>query len=162
MTDDRRSTADRGQQTTTSRPRSSVFRRTALHIRSHHADTIRAHWPRTWRNVSGYNLNYLLPWFPSTPPLWPPDLLTPNSLTPNSLTPNSLTPNSLTPNSLTPNIINLAPLFAGSEGTLGIIRTAKLRLVRKPAHTILAVLAYDSIAEAAEATPDLLELVPSA
>ncbi len=121
---------------------SSVFHRTALHIRENHADAIRAHWPRTWRNVAGYNLNYLLPWFPSTPPLWPPDLLTLNPLTSNSL--------------------NLAPLFAGSEGTLGIIRTAKLRLVRKPAHTILAVLAYDSIAEAAEATPGLLELGPSA
>ena len=58
--------------------------------------------------------------------------------------------------------INLAPLIAGSEGTLAIIRKAEIRLVPLPAHTVLAVLTYPSIADACDAVPALLELGPSA
>ena len=53
-------------------------------------------------------------------------------------------------------------MIAGSEGTLAIIRKAKIRLVPLPAHTILAVLTYPSIAAACDAVPALLELGPSA
>jgi Fe-S oxidoreductase len=53
-------------------------------------------------------------------------------------------------------------LLAGSEGTLAVIRRAKLNLVQKPKHTILAVLSYQSIGDACDDVPRLLTHRPSA
>lgn len=53
-------------------------------------------------------------------------------------------------------------VVCGSEGTLGIIVSAKLNLVPLPAHTGLAVLHFPSIAAALTATPHVLEHRPSA
>jgi FAD/FMN-containing dehydrogenase len=61
-----------------------------------------------------------------------------------------------------PEAINLAPLIAGSEGTLAVVGRAKVRLVQKPRHTILGVLSFSSIVEACEAVPGLLTHEPSA
>jgi FAD/FMN-containing dehydrogenase/Fe-S oxidoreductase len=117
----------------------------AIHlIRENHADEIRARWPKTWRNSAGYRLNYLLPWSPAIPPQWGDAPYPPISNPQSSIT------------------FNLAPLLAGSEGTLAVIRSATVRLVRKPAHTILGVLAYESIAAACDDVPRLLALQPSA
>ena len=44
--------------------------RSVNHIRQSYAADIQNAWPGTWRRVSGYNLNYLLPWSPATPPQW--------------------------------------------------------------------------------------------
>ncbi|MEW5828719.1 MAG: FAD-linked oxidase C-terminal domain-containing protein, partial [Chloroflexota bacterium] len=63
---------------------------------------------------------------------------------------------------LSPSSLNLAPLLAGSEGTLAIVRRATLNLVPKPRHTVLAVLAYDSVIAACEDVPRLLAFAPSA
>jgi len=52
--------------------------------------------------------------------------------------------------------------MAGSEGTLAIIRRAKIKLVPKPKHTILAVLAYQSNAAACDDVPRLLMHRPTA
>jgi Fe-S oxidoreductase len=52
--------------------------------------------------------------------------------------------------------------LAGSEGTLAVIRRAKVNLVPKPKHTVLAVLSYHSIAEACDDVPRLLAYNPSA
>lgn len=117
----------------------------AQRIRSEHAETIRAGWPRVWRNASGYNLNYLLPWFPTAPPFFVQHA---SRATPRS--------------SLSTSHIPLPTILAGSEGTLAVIRRATLRLVPLPRHTLLAVLAYPSIAEACDAAPALLEHSPSA
>lgn len=115
--------------------------RQALIIRQQHAESIRQGWPRTWRRASGYNLNYLLPWSPNRPPQWnqgnrpyPP---------------------------LKTDKINLAALLAGSEGTLGVIRRATVRLVPITQHTVLAVLAFDEIPAACDAVPKLLDTGPS-
>ena len=113
----------------------------ALDIRVKYADAIRESWPRTWRNSAGYRLNYLLPWSPSAPSQWTGRTY---------------------PGSLKSHNLNLAPLLAGSEGTLAIIRRATVSLVPKPKHTILAVLAYTSIAEACDDVPRLLLHGPSA
>lgn len=51
---------------------------------------------------------------------------------------------------------HLGRALVGSEGTLGVIVGATLRLVRPPAHTALAVLGFSGIAEAAEACPEIL------
>ncbi|PLC12004.1 dimethylmenaquinone methyltransferase [Kocuria flava] len=48
-----------------------------------------------------------------------------------------------------------AKAFAGSEGTCGIITRLTVRLVRKPAHTALAVLGFEDAFEAATAAPKL-------
>ncbi len=114
--------------------------RFALEIRRNHAETIRRNWPRVWRRASGYNLNTLLPWSPSVPPRWEGTAYPP----------------------LAGDHLNLAPLFAGSEGTLGVLRRVTLNLVKRPAHTVLGVLSYESIAAACDDTPRLLSLGASA
>ena len=116
--------------------------RAALRIRKDYRNEIIRTWPNTWRRASGYNLNYLIPWSSTTPPQWdfrqlpyPPIL---------------------------PNTLNLAPLLAGAEGTLGVIRKATLRLVPEKKHSILAVINFSSIVEACNQVTSILELRPSA
>jgi FAD/FMN-containing dehydrogenase/Fe-S oxidoreductase len=124
----------------------SKLSKTVFEIREKYADAIKQNFPRTWRNSAGYRLNYLLPWSPSTPPQW--------------------TQNegrwSVYDSQNTPQMVNLAPLLAGSEGTLAVIRRMKVNLVPKPGHTILAVLSYQSIADACDDVPRLLNFHPSA
>lgn len=105
-------------------------------IRERYVDSIKQNYPKSWRNSAGYRLNYLLSWSPSKPPQWNGDY--PISK------------------------LNLAPLLAGSEGTLAVIRKMKVNLVPKPKHTILGVLQYQSIEEACDDVPRLLEFNPSA
>jgi FAD/FMN-containing dehydrogenase/Fe-S oxidoreductase len=108
-------------------------------IRQHHAESIKQNYPRSWRNSSGYRLNYLLPFSPSKPPQWQGDYPAIHSSS-----------------------LVLHPLLAGSEGTLAVIRRMKVNLVPKPKHTILGVLSYSSIAAACDDVPRLLEFNPSA
>ncbi len=115
---------------------------TALHIRRDYADEIKRTWPHTWRRVSGYNLNYLLPWSAGFPPQWDTD----RQPYPPVL----------------PGTINLAPLLAGSEGTLAVIRTATIRLVPVKKQTILCVINFTNITEACDWVPTILDLSPSA
>ncbi|MEP7136830.1 MAG: FAD-linked oxidase C-terminal domain-containing protein [Chloroflexota bacterium] len=114
---------------------------TAMLIREKYAEAIRQNYPRSWRNSAGYRINYLLPWSPSAPPRWIGDAY---------------------PANLKPDTWNLAHLLAGSEGTLAVIRKLKVNLVPKPKHTVLGILAYDSIAEACDDVPRLLSHRPSA
>jgi len=57
---------------------------------------------------------------------------------------------------------NLAPLLAGSEGTLAIFLEAEIDLVPIPRYKALAVLAFDAYDDAFRSVPGLLELHPSA
>lgn len=113
----------------------------AVEIRGKYADAIKRSYPHSWRNSAGYRLNYLLPWSATTPPQWIGERY---------------------PANLQPAAFNLAHLLAGSEGTLAVMRRATLNLVSKPKHTILGVLSYNSIAEACDDVPRLLEFHPSA
>jgi FAD/FMN-containing dehydrogenase/Fe-S oxidoreductase len=124
----------------------SAIASTAMEIREKYAGAIQKNYPQSWRNSAGYRLNYLLPWSPSAPPQWSDDWSQDTGCYPPVI----------------PNMINLAPLLAGSEGTLAVIRRATVSLVPKPKHTILVVLAYDSNADACEDVPRLLEFKPSA
>ncbi len=110
-------------------------------IRHDYGEDIRRDFPRTWRNSAGYRLNYLLPWSPSAPPQWIDSTYPPAWL---------------------PDTVNLASLLAGSEGTLAVIRRATLRLVPRPKHSVLGVLAYPEIVAACEDVPRLLTFQPSA
>jgi FAD/FMN-containing dehydrogenase/Fe-S oxidoreductase len=126
----------------------------ALHIRQGLAGSIRDNWPKTWRRVSGYNLNYLLPWSPSRPRRWNLDVDPQNG--------ENASRRRVPYPPVRDSSINLAHLMAGSEGTLGVIRRATVRLVPKPRNTILGVLSFPSLSTACDAVPDLLERRPSA
>ncbi len=129
----------------------SRFYRKALYIRDHYSDEIHKRWPETWRRASGYSLNYLLPWSSTQPPQWE-----------NNATWFQHHPNPLPYPPIQKNNINLAPIIAGSEGTLAIVYRAKLRLVKKPHCTALGVIGFQSIIEACEAVQEILSHEPSA
>ncbi|WP_264071335.1 FAD-binding and (Fe-S)-binding domain-containing protein [Mycolicibacterium komossense] len=65
-------------------------------------------------------------------------------------------------NLLPENKFDVTRLLVGSEGTLGIVTEAQVRLVREPAHRMLVVLGYPDIAAAGDATPAILEHRPTA
>jgi len=119
--------------------KSQIFR-TAMEIRDQYEEVIRNKWPKTWRNSSGYALNYLLPWSESKPPRWAGGQYPPRQS----------------------GKLNFAPIFVGSEGTLAVFSKLKVNLVPVPEQKVLAVLSFDSVAEAADATPGILESQPSA
>lgn len=125
----------------------SAFVRTAVQIRQNYAAAIRQHFPHSWRNSAGYRLNYLLPWSPAVPPRWEA------AYGPQGR--RGYPPQGA-------GDFNLAALLAGSEGTLAVIRRATLNLVPKPKHSLLAVRAYPSLAEACDDVPRLLQFQPSA
>ncbi len=129
-----------GEKNTLDNPLIANLYSSAATIREKYPDAIKQNWPRAWRNSAGYRLNYLLPWSATRPSQWEGSY----------------------PAHLTPDPLNLAPLLAGSEGTLAIIRRAKINLVEKPKHTILAVLTYQSNADACDDVPRLLAHRPSA
>ena len=123
----------------------SKLSETALSIREKYGDGIKQNFPKSWRNSAGYRLNYLLPWSPSIPPQW-------------DTKDYGLSSTVYRPSSK----VNVASLLAGSEGTLAVMRRATVNLVQKPKHTILGVLTYNSISEACDDVPRLLEFKPSA
>lgn len=57
---------------------------------------------------------------------------------------------------------NLNHLLCGSEGTLGLITSAELQIVPLPTERGLALVFFDSLAEAMQATVEILELRPAA
>ncbi len=59
-------------------------------------------------------------------------------------------------------VINLAKLFVGSEGTLGVVVEAELGLVPVPEATALALYCFDDLIDAMEAVPQALEYDVSA
>lgn len=122
--------------------RESALYGAALAIRQQYQKQIIAHWPRTWRRASGYSLNYLLPWSSTAPPMWQAS--------------------GASYPTVPPGMLNLAPLLAGSEGTLAVIRQATVKLVTLPRATVLGVLSYPDIPSACDAVPALLACQPTA
>lgn len=114
--------------------------RTALDLRRSLADTMRDHWPQTWRRSSGYGLNYLVGYTPAAPASW---YLAPDPYLPGDR-------------------IHLPGMFCGSEGTLGVMVEAEVRLVPRPAATALLLIPFESVVEACRATVGLLESEPAA
>jgi FAD/FMN-containing dehydrogenase/Fe-S oxidoreductase len=58
--------------------------------------------------------------------------------------------------------IDLTPLFAGSEGTLGIVAEAKLKLLPIPKYKTLVVVHYDSFLDALKDAANLIKFKPLA
>ncbi|MCC6967801.1 MAG: FAD-binding oxidoreductase [Nitrospira sp.] len=63
---------------------------------------------------------------------------------------------------LSQGLFDLPKLFVGSEGTLGVVSEATLRLVSKPQGTLTALIHFRRLEEVGEAVPHLLSLRPSA
>ncbi|MGQ0666787.1 MAG: FAD-binding and (Fe-S)-binding domain-containing protein [Nitrospiraceae bacterium] len=59
-------------------------------------------------------------------------------------------------------VFDLPKLLVGSEGTLGIVSEATLKLVEKPSATLTALIHFRHLEEVGDAVPRLLELEPSA
>ncbi len=57
---------------------------------------------------------------------------------------------------------DVARFLVGSEGTLAVVRRAGVRLARDPAHTVLVALGFASLADAADAMPEVLRFAPRA
>jgi FAD/FMN-containing dehydrogenase/Fe-S oxidoreductase len=57
--------------------------------------------------------------------------------------------------------LDLNGLFAGSEGTLGIVTRLKFKLVQKPSHDSLVVAGFDDIVSSAKAVQKILPMGPS-
>ncbi len=123
----------------------SKLSQTVSDIREKYAEVIKQNFPKSWRNSAGYRLNYLLPWTPSVPSQWDTNDYGLSSTVYRQTS-----------------IVNIASLLAGSEGTLAVMRRGIVNLVPKPKHTILGVLTYDSIVDACDDVPRLLEFKPSA
>jgi Fe-S oxidoreductase len=96
----------------------------------------------------------LLPWSPDKPPRWAEGSRN-WGISPNGQAELDYPP-------IDPGMISLAPLLAGSEGTLAVIRKLKVRLVPVPKFTILGVLSFASIAQACDIVPAILEHHPTA
>ena len=111
---------------------------TSLAVKGKYAKAVVDRWPRTWRRSSGYSLNYLTQYTPARPAAWYQEQYPPKSE------------------------LNLAPLLCGSEGTLAILRRAEVRLVQRPLYTTLVVLEFDSVVQACDYTPAILETEPAA
>ncbi len=113
-----------------------IYREVAR-IRDEHADEIRARFPAYWRRVAGYNLNELLG----------------VAVKPGSYAGGG---------DGRPRPFSMARLVVGSEGTLCTIVEAKVRLVRRPPATALAVIHYRDLQEALESSQAILESGPYA
>jgi FAD/FMN-containing dehydrogenase/Fe-S oxidoreductase len=59
-------------------------------------------------------------------------------------------------------VINLAKLYVGAEGTLGVVVEATLGLVTVPEETALALYCFDNLVDAMEAVPEALDFEVSA
>jgi FAD/FMN-containing dehydrogenase/Fe-S oxidoreductase len=56
--------------------------------------------------------------------------------------------------------LNMAKIIVGSEGTFGITDLIKVKISRKPAHTILSVLHFDSFDDALRKVKEILKYEP--
>jgi FAD/FMN-containing dehydrogenase/Fe-S oxidoreductase len=117
-------------------PEGQIYREVAA-IRESYADEIRARYPKQWRRVAGYNLNELVG----------------VGIRPHSYAGGG---------NGVPRKLSMARLVVGSEGTLLSILDAKVRLVKRPNATALAVIHYQDMQEALESSPVLLETGPYA
>ncbi|MBI1917553.1 MAG: FAD-binding protein [Planctomycetes bacterium] len=118
--------------------------RTVRRLAVDHADEIERRFPKILRRVGGYNLDHFTVWRAGgVNPLIA-----------------STDQGAHAPRS--PGSFNLAHLFVGSEGTLGVVLEAKLRLIELPRARALLVVQFDGLLDALAAAPLILTHHPSA
>ncbi|MFO7903019.1 MAG: FAD-linked oxidase C-terminal domain-containing protein [Pirellulaceae bacterium] len=117
--------------------REAVIYRGMKEIIERNRDEILARYPKVMRRVSGYNLDEFVDGAGYTGPV--------GGRNPSGH-----------------RVWNLSNLFVGSEGTLGILLEAKVRLVPLPPATALAIVHFDDVIESLRRVPDILRHEPSA
>lgn len=132
---------------------SSRLERAVAAIATRHAAAIRRDFPRVWRRASGYNLDLIAEML-AYDPADPAACLTEANLRRQGT--------NLDNHLRVVSAYNLAPLFAGAEGTLGVLTEATLHLAPKPKHTALVITSFDALLDAMGAIPALLSTQPSA
>ncbi|BCX04543.1 MAG: FAD-dependent oxidoreductase [Candidatus Roseilinea sp.] len=142
---------DEGNHSVTLSPRHLVERVQGI-VRAHE-DAIRHDFPKVWRRASGYNLDYVAEMLAYDPARPTACLTEANARRQGSNLENHLRQIGR---------MNLAPLFAGAEGTLGVVVEATLHLFPRPKHTALVITAFDGLVEAMRAVPALLTTDPAA
>jgi FAD/FMN-containing dehydrogenase/Fe-S oxidoreductase len=129
------------------------LRNSAIEIVRQHEQAIRRDFPKVWRRASGYTLDFIaemLAYDPANPTAC---LIEANAQRQGSNLANHLRQISR---------FNLAPLFAGAEGTLGVVTEATLNLFPKPKQAALVITTFESLTDAMRAIPALLTTHPSA
>lgn len=116
-------------------------------------EAIRRDFPKVWRRASGYNLDYVAEMLAYDPARPTACLTEANARRQGENLENHLRQVSQ---------LNLAPLFAGAEGTLGVVVEATLHLFPKPKRAALVIVAFDGLVEAMRAVPALLTTSPAA
>ena len=145
-TDDGRRTA--GSSSVVCRLSSSITQ-----IARTHEAAIRERFPKVWRRASGYNLDTLVEMLAFDPANPTACLTEGNALRQTFNLQNHLRQISQ---------FNLAPLMAGSEGTLAVVAEATLNLVPKPKQTALVIVQFERLLDAMRAVPVLLQTDPDA
>ncbi len=115
-----------------------------------HADEIERRYPKILRRVGGYNLDRY------------GDQSSFTFRARSSQTGDVSTAGNERARNVNSTQFNLADIFVGSEGTLGIVVEAKLRLVELPKAKALLVVQYAGLLDALAATPAILEHGPAA
>ena len=119
---------------------SEIYRQ-VTRIAQRNRDEILARYPKIMRRVSGYNLD---------------DFLDVPSLDPDHSAGDPASAGG------TPSPFNMARMVVGSEGTLCVVTEAKVNLVPVPAKKALAVLHFEEMVQACDATWEILQHRPAA
>ena len=125
--------------------------RTVRRLVVEHAEEIERRFPRILRRVGGYNLDLFIE---------PRRTGGVSPLVRHPASDGTTDQGADAPRS--PGAFNLAPLFVGSEGTLGVVLEAKLRLIELPRAKALLVVQFNGLLHALAATPLILTHYPSA
>lgn len=110
-------------------------------------------YPKVWRRSSGYNLDFIAEMLAFQPEDAAAALTFANARRSGS---------NLAGHVRQISKFNLAPLIAGSEGTLAFVSEAVLDLAPKPKHTALVITSFVDLLDAMRAMPALLSLDPGA
>lgn len=137
-----------------------IFTSSPFHLFSQVNEIVTAHrtaiyrdFPKVWRRASGYNADFIAEMLAFDPANPTACLTEANAKRQGSNLDNHLRVVSRP---------NLAPLFAGAEGTLGVLTEATLNLFPKPKHTALVITSFESLVDSMRDVPALLTTHPSA
>ncbi len=137
----------------TAHPRVRALEEAVRQLVQRHATAIREDFPRVWRRASGYNLDFILEMLEYDPADPTRCLTFANAQRRGS---------NLALHLQQIAQFHLTPLFAGAEGTLGVITEATLHLVPKPKRTVLVITRFEDLLDAMRAVPALLTVEPDA
>jgi FAD/FMN-containing dehydrogenase/Fe-S oxidoreductase len=127
--------------------------RTVRRLAREHADEVARRYPRLLRRVGGYNLDEFVPQKIEDRRLRIEDSAEPTN------TPPSVVGGRW---SVVDPRFNLTKIIVGSEGTLAVVLAAKIRVVPRPKHTAIGIVAFESLEAALDAVMPCLECRPSA